>query len=504
MKKFINTILAALTTVAVLLTAACTGGSDTTTEEPKPADISLLFSSPEVVMSAEGGVVDVKVVTNAESWDFVAAISWAEVERTDNGLSIYATENKSNSSRNGDILVIATTGTTVKERTITVEQVASGGTTADGSLTFECPVFEELVLSSFDTDGDGAISATEAARVTDLDLTLDENSDTEQEAITSLKGIKNFVNLVNLDCPGNLITSLDLSGMEKLEYVDCCYNKIKSLNVTGCKSLKWLYCYVNDIESVLHEGCDNLMFFQAYKNKLTSIDMSGKPELIYFDVMLNSLHEAKFDNCPKLKVVALGNNNLISISLEGLPELYTLGCYQNNIASLDLSKLPNLEMLECYTNNLASLDLSANTLLSALTCQNNLITELKIDNCTALRKLECNNNRLTGTLDLNKHKSLTILSCGGNNLTAINVNECTALTNIDCANTMITALDTTSLSLLESLIANNCLIATMDCSNNRKLKTLYLQGNPLTSLVLATGQTIEDMKIDNYDVISYK
>ena len=46
----------------------------------------------------------------------------------------------------------------------------------------------------------------------------------------------------------------------------------------------------------------------------------------------------------------------------------------------------------------------------------------------------------------------------------------------------------------------------MDCSNNRKLKTLYLQGNPLTSLVLATGQTIdiEDMKIDNYDVISYK
>ena len=486
MKKFINTILAALTTVAVLLTAACTGGSDTPTEEPKPADISLLFSSPEVVMSAEGGVVDVKVVTNAESWDFVAAISWAEVERTDNGLSIYATENKSNSSRNGDILVIATTGTTVKERTITVEQVASGGTTADGSLTFECPVFEELVLSSFDTDGDGAISATEAARVTDLDLTLDENSDTEQEAITSLKGIKNFVNLVNLDCPGNLITSLDLSGMEKLEYVDCCYNKIKSLNVTGCKSLKWLYCYVNDIESVLHEGCDNLMFFQAYKNKLTSIDMSGKPELIYFDVMLNSLSEAKFDNCPKLKVVALGNNDLISISLEGLPELYTLGCYQNNIASLDLSKLPNLEMLECYTNNLASLDLSANTLLSAL------------------RKLECNNNRLTGTLDLNKHKSLTILSCGGNNLTAINVNECTALTNIDCANTMITALDTTSLSLLESLIANVCLIATMDCSNNRKLKTLYLQGNPLTSLVLATGQTIEDMKIDNYDVISYK
>ena len=119
-------------------------------------------------------------------------------------------------------------------------------------------------------------------------------------------------------------------------------------------------------------------------------------------------------------------------------------------------------------------------------------------------KLVCDNNRLTGTLDLNKFKALTSVACGGNGFTAINVAQCTALTSLSCANTMITALDTTSLKMLESLIANDCLITTMDCSNNRALKTLYLQGNPLTSLVLATGQTIADMKIDNYDVISYK
>lgn len=504
MNRLSNMFLAALSVVSVLLTTSCNTGGDTPADEPKPVDISLLFSSPKVTFSAEGGVTEVMVVTNAESWDFVNAISWAEVERTDEGISIYATENKSNSNRNGDILIIATTGTTVKERTIAVEQVASGGTSTGGDLTFECPVFEQLVLSAFDYNGDGTLSTEEAARVTNLDLTLDENSETEQEPITSLKGIKNFVNLVNLDCPGNLITSLDLSGMEKLEYVDCSYNKIKSLNVAGCKSLKWLYCYVNEIQTVLHEGCDKLMFFQAYNNKLTSVDMSGKPELIYFDVRLNSLSDVKFDNCPKLNVAALGNNNLISLTLEGLPELFTLGCYNNNIASLDLSKLPKLEMLECYTNNIEVLDLSANKLLSSLNCQNNLISELNIDNCTALRKLDCSNNRLTGTLDLNKFKALTSVACGGNGFTAINVAECTALTSLSCANTKITALDTTSLKMLESLIANDCLITTMDCSNNRALKTLYLQGNPLTSLVLATGQTIADMKIDNYDVISYK
>ena len=147
----LKNIWAALATVAVLLTPSCQGGENTNTpEDEKPADITLLFNTPEVVMPSEGGVVDVMVVTNAESWDFVNAISWAEVERTSEGISIYATENTSDSNRKGDILIIATTGKTVKERTITVEQVAAGGTTAGGNLTFECPVFEELVLTSFD------------------------------------------------------------------------------------------------------------------------------------------------------------------------------------------------------------------------------------------------------------------------------------------------------------------------------------------------------------------
>ena len=500
-----NIFLAALATVAVLLTPSCNGNEPANTpEDEKPADINLLFNTPEVVIPAEGGVVDVMVVTNAESWDFVNAISWAEVERTSEGISIYATENTSDSNRKGDILIIATTGKTVKERTITVEQVAAGGTTAGGNLTFECPVFEELVLTSFDSNGDGVLSAEEAAVVTDLNLMLDETSEEEQEPITSLKGIKNFVNLVNLDCSGNLLTSLDLSGMEKLEYVDCSYNNITKIDVSGCKNLKWLYFYMNKATSVLLEGCNNLMFFQGWKNNLTSIDLSNKPELIYLDLMMNSLRDIKFENCPKLQVAALGSNNLISLNLKGLPSLYTLGCYDNNIASLDLSELPNLEMLECYTNNIASLDLTANKKLKTLTCQNNLIAELKLGDNTAFTKIDCSSNRLSGEVDFSKFTALKTIGCGGNDLTSINVSACTALTALSCENTKVTALEVSALTALEELVANDCLISVMDCSNNRKLSKLHLQGNPLTSLVLASGQSIYDLKVDNYDVISYK
>ena len=502
--KIKNIFWVALAAFAVLLTPSCNTEKSVVEEEAKPADISLALSEIAISIPAEGGVVTVDVTTNAESWEAISAVSWAEVSCKDDTITIVANENTSNTSRVGDIIVVATTGSTIKERSISLEQFAAGGTTNDGNLTFECPVFEELVLTSFDVNGDGILSAEEAAVVTDLVLTLDETSDEEQEAITSLKGIKNFVNLVNLDCDGNLLTELDLSGLEKLEYVDCSYNNIKTFNVSGCKSLKWIYAYMNNISKFYFEGCNNLLIVQMWKNNLTSIDMSGMAELVYFDLRMNMLREAKFNNCPNLQIAVVGSNNLISLDLTGLPMLSSLGCYDNSIASLDVSGLTKLDFLECYTNNISTLDLSANKALTYVACNNNLIAELNINNCTALRKIDCSNNRLSGTFDTSKFKSLTYLSCGGNNFTDINVVASAAITDLYCANTAITALNVSTLKSLETLVANDCRLTTMDCSNNLKLSTLYLQGNPLTSLVLAKGQSVADIKLDNFDVISYK
>ena len=503
MNKIKNIFWVALALVAVLLTPSCDTEKGVV-EQEQTVNISLALSELGITIPAEGGVFTVEVTTNAERWEAMSAVSWAEVSCKDDTITIVANQNTSNDSRVGDIIVIATTGSSFKEKSISLEQVAGGGTTAGGDLTFECPVFEDYVLSYYDANGDGTLSTEEAAVVTDLVLTLDQSSDEEQEAITSLKGIKNFVNLVNLDCDGNLLTELDLSGLEKLEYVDCSYNNIATLNVSGCKSLKWIYAYMNNISKFYFEGCTNLVIVQMWKNNLQTIDMSGMPELVYFDLRMNMLREAKFNNCPKLQIAAVGTNNLISLDLTGLPMLSSLGCYDNSIASLDVSGLTKLDFLECYTNNIASLDLSKNKALTYVACNNNLISDLKIDACTALRKIDCSNNRLSGTFDTSKFAALTLLACGGNNFTEINVAASTALTELNCANTSITALNVSTLGSLETLVANDCRLTTMDCSRNLKLKTLYLQGNPLTSLVLANGQSVSDIKLDNFDVISYK
>lgn len=493
-------IFIAMCAVVAMFATACEKGGENN-EGGNDVEITLSVSPETIQLSAVGEEATLEVTTDAKEWDFVNATSWLNVRRHDNTLTMLASENTSEEARRGTILIVATSGSTRAEKSVTVEQAAST-TGAGGTSMFECPVFEEIILSNFDFDGDGKLSSEEAARITDLTLTMSDEE--EREPITSLKGIKSFVNLVNLDCDCNNITNLDLSGLEKLEYVDCSYNLIKTLDVSGCKSLKWLYAYSNKLEKLYVTGCDNLMFLQAYNNSLKEIDITGFPEMIYLDLRLNDLKEAKFSNCPKLQIAAVGSNQIMSLDLTGLPELYTLGCYENSITTLDVTGLPMLEMLECYANNLATLDCSKNPELMALTCQRNLLTELNIEGCTKLKKIDCSSNYLTGELDVNGLNALYFLHCGGNNYTSVKANSCTLMTDMECANTQITELEVSNLTLLESLVANDCQLTEMDCSNNTKLDALYLQGNPLEVLYLAEGQSIVDLKLDNHDVIQYK
>ena len=495
-----NRFLAFTLSVFALFASAC-GEVENGNES---GNISLEVSPQKVIFEADGGTATVTISTNGDSWDFTNATSWLEVAANGSELTLVAFGYDGKVNRSGEIVVVATKGSDFVKKSIIVEQVAAGGSSSEGDLNFECPVFKQMMLDYYDRNGDGVLSAEEAAVVTELSLTYDDAG--TYDKITSLNGIKNFVNLVNLDCDLNAITNLDLSGMEKLEYVDCSNNLITEINLNNCPNLKQLYANVNRI-SLLHiENCKNFLILQAYQNKIRTIDVSNLPKLYYLDLRLNSLTEAKFSNCPELRVAALGDNELMSLELKGLPELYSLGCYSNNISSLDLSELPKLDMLECYDNNIATLDLSANPKLATLTCQNNLISELNIEGCSALKKLDCANNRLSGSLDTSAYPQLYILHCGGNDISELVIKDNTALTDVECANTKITSLDIAALTELVSLKANDCLLTELDASNNLKLATLYLQGNPLTKLVLAEEQknTIGDLKLDNRDVIEYK
>ena len=201
MKKI---FLALACATLVLLAPACNNvnGSDDSNN-----NITLEVAPEKVVFTAEGGVEAVTISTNGDSWDFTNATSWLEVYANGSELTLVALDYYGKVNRNGEVVVIATKGADFVKKSIVVEQVAPGGSSSDGDANFECEVFKQIVLDYYDQNNDGSLSAEEAAVVTDLTLTYEENG--EYGKITSLTGIKNFKNLVNLDCDYNAISKFN-------------------------------------------------------------------------------------------------------------------------------------------------------------------------------------------------------------------------------------------------------------------------------------------------------
>lgn len=131
--------------------------------------------------------------------------------------------------------------------------------------------------------------------------------DLRNKNLTSLAGIEYFTNLVNLNCSGNQLTTLDVTKLTNLMYLVCDDNQLTALDVTGLTSLKNLLCS---------------------DNQLTALDVTG------------------------------------------LTNLTKLQCNDNQLVSLDISTLEKLETLWCHGNKMTALDITNNAYFGELKCGN--------------------------------------------------------------------------------------------------------------------------------------
>ena len=175
-------------------------------QEEQPEAYTLEVDCDELEFGPDKYTATVYVFTNAEDWTYTESASWLEFEKDGNNLKLTATPNNSGSLRHSEICICAIPMRPELTKTIPVTQFpekssGDGEDTGDDSgEDFSDPAFWEAV-SGYDADGDGKLSAEEALRITELDL----------------------------------------SGLDKLEYVACGYNLIESINLKGCTSLKQLY-----------------------------------------------------------------------------------------------------------------------------------------------------------------------------------------------------------------------------------------------------------------------
>jgi len=174
-------------------------------------------------------------------------------------------------------------------------------------------------------DGNTEISVAEAQAFTG-------SIDCSEMGISDLTGIEYFVNIKELDCGVNQLTSLDVSNNTALTYLVCGSNQLSSLDISNLTNLKILDCQ---------------------DNQLTALDVSDNVALVW------------------------------------------LWCQVNQLTTLDISNLTNLTTLECKNNQLTALDLNNNVNLSFLYCQVNQLTALDVSNLTNLDLLNCRNNQLT-------------------------------------------------------------------------------------------------------------
>lgn len=284
------------------------------------------------------------------------------------------------------------------------------------------------------------------------------------------------VNLTNLFCANNQLSSLDVTKNVNLESLDCSCNKLSNLDVSRNVNLEKLYCdgnYLNSLDvtnntklSRLYCGdtvkvigfhpsaganqqdvniLKKLIAEQKERGATVSGDLDDWNEYIWEDGKLieigwngrNLSGDLDVSGCVNLKKFYCGasgdDDGLSSLNISGCTNLTSLFCDGNQLSSLDLSKNVNLIYLYCRNNQLSSLDLSKNVNLEYLACDDNQLSNLDVSKNINLILLECWGNQL-GSLDVSQNINLDWLHCGGNQLSSLDLSNNPKLRELMCDN----------------------------------------------------------------------
>ena len=177
---------------------------------------------------------------------------------------------------------------------------------AAGEIPVDAEHFPDAALRTYvtdycDTNKDNKLSAAECAAVQCIDL-----FEMQITKVANMTGIEHFTNLRELLACNSQITTLDLSGMTKLEKLD----------VSSCRKL----------QSLKLAGCTALTALDASSCALTALDLTG---------------------CTALKTVACSYNKLTALDVSAAEKLTTLECSANHLTALDLSGHKTLKVLTC-------------------------------------------------------------------------------------------------------------------------------------------------------------
>lgn len=228
-------------------------------------------------------------------------------------------------------------------------------------------------------------------------------------------------NLITLACGSCGLSELDLTNNIKLGKLYCDFNQLTTLDIENCTLLNLLDCTGNQITGELDlRDYSNMVCVDCGNNEISSILIDGLTQLEKLHIYENKLTEIDVSTNKNLKIINCGKNYISELDLSSNTELEYLACYECNLTTLDIGMLDKLASLDCSNNPLSTLDVTKNILLEELCCRNNNLTSIDISKNKKLITLDCESNSLS-KLDLSQNSELELLYCRYNYLNSLDV-----------------------------------------------------------------------------------
>ena len=336
---------------------------------------SLVFNGGTLVAEAPvsdaptaGGEVSVPVVTNvdydvdieeaAQYWLSYVITKVGEV-RNEN-IVFTVEENNTPETRTGLVQIKDMSGAVIQEFTIKQE-----------SGVYEYPDFEDSSFKNWvlysspaaDYNENGKVDASEAAKVTELNITTD---------YTSLKGIECFYNLKKVTISATAkLTSLDLSKNKKLQEVTItkgygAQTVLASIDLSDLNALKTVSIGgMTAVETLTLEWASALTGLHAYNTALKALDVTGCPALQSISCYGAKIEELDLSKCTELTSASVGCSTLKTLTLPAEPKLTSLSIDNALFTDLDLSNLTKLTIFAAAATKMEKIDLSNSPLLTS-------------------------------------------------------------------------------------------------------------------------------------------
>ncbi len=220
-----------------LLFVLLVGGCNKPEEQGK-TEINIQ-ATPERVVVGNEATKTTLTITAERDWGIYSNAEWCRVSPTGGiagttAVSVSVDENKSNGRREATLTIRA--GSASLEVAVVQNYEVVAVEVADAA-------FQAALLASYDSDADGVLSTIEAAAIKSMEVA--------SKGIASLAGLEKFAGLERLDCSGNSLSEIELSGVPQLRALNCSKNSIGQLNIRQNLLLAELDCRENPLTEIL-------------------------------------------------------------------------------------------------------------------------------------------------------------------------------------------------------------------------------------------------------------